>query len=247
MSEAVDVLVDGEVALRYFPYTQQRPTAERATVVGGLDRAVAAALKQLKGWWFSSDDDSFIDALLANGATIARHVVLMSRNITSDDRCTDAGPDGYQIQPIAAPPEQLAALAALAYPLDHVDHASSEEEGEKGFVDLLNGTLVGQYMAGPSGQILDGGELVATCIVNRGADNPPYGGPWVSEIFRHPDPRFAGLGRALMTHAIGELAAAGEETLSLVVTAENPAQRLYETLGFEVKGARRKLLIPGRP
>jgi ribosomal protein S18 acetylase RimI-like enzyme len=61
---------------------------------------------------------------------------------------------------------------------------------------------------------------------------PPYGGPWVTQLFRGPGGR--GAGRALLMRALGIATADGLPALGLAVTHGNPAQRLYEELGFRL-------------
>jgi ribosomal protein S18 acetylase RimI-like enzyme len=90
---------------------------------------------------------------------------------------------------------------------------------------------------------MSAGLLVAACIINRNPDNARSGGPWVSDVFRRPGPRYRGLGRVLLERSIAVLADAGESSLGLVVTDGNPVVRLYEQLGFEHVSSRRKLAI----
>ncbi len=89
--------------------------------------------------------------------------------------------------------------------------------------------------------------VVALALINRMLAEPPAGGPWVSEICRHQNPRYAGLGAALLRQVMAQLAADGESSLSLVVTEGNPARQLYERLGFRYVSSFRKLSVPARP
>ena len=75
-------------------------------------------------------------------------------------------------------------------------------------------------------------------------DNLTGGGPWVSDIFRDPPNQHRGLGQHLLRRAIHALSLAGESTLTLVVSAGNPARSMYERLGFVVLAERYKLALP---
>jgi ribosomal protein S18 acetylase RimI-like enzyme len=73
--------------------------------------------------------------------------------------------------------------------------------------------------------------VAGAVIVTDAGGEAPEGGPWIAELFRHP--AHPGTGRALLVHAMRAAAADGLPTLSLAVTAGNPAERLYRELGFE--------------
>lgn len=75
-----------------------------------------------------------------------------------------------------------------------------------------------------------------------------YGGMWlileeahVTNIAVHPDYRKRGWGRLLMQTLMKEAARLGMERMTLEVRVSNePAIRLYKSLGFEVGGVRKK-------
>jgi ribosomal protein S18 acetylase RimI-like enzyme len=90
----------------------------------------------------------------------------------------------------------------------------------------------------------DSNPVVALTLINRMPGEAPTGGPWVSEICRDPDQRYAGLGASLLCRVMAQLADGGESSLSLVVTDGNPAQQVYERLGFRYIKSFRKLSIP---
>jgi GNAT superfamily N-acetyltransferase len=73
----------------------------------------------------------------------------------------------------------------------------------------------------------------APCWSSTRAADRRFGGPWVAQLFRDPDPALAGLGRALLQCALSRATAAGLPALSLAVSEGNTAVRLYEALGFE--------------
>ncbi len=57
---------------------------------------------------------------------------------------------------------------------------------------------------------------------------------FVMDVAVHPDHRGRGLGRGLLLAAIHALRETGFGLLGLAVTAQNPAVRLYDSLGFQV-------------
>ena len=91
---------------------------------------------------------------------------------------------------------------------------------------------------------VDGPRPFGMVIVNRVPGRAPTGGPWLTDICRHPDPAYTGLGRDLLQGVMRECRDAGEPTMSLAVTDGNPARQLYESLGFTVAASTSKLRLP---
>ncbi len=71
------------------------------------------------------------------------------------------------------------------------------------------------------------GSIQAGIVVTRWRQRP-----FVTFVFTHPRWKGRGHAAALVGAAASVLQNAGETELSLVVTRENPAMRLYERLGF---------------
>jgi len=92
-------------------------------------------------------------------------------------------------------------------------------------------TFAGDYGAPmPEASVLafEGDELVSASIVTRFEE-----APFVAFTMTQLSHKGRGLSRAVMTRSMKVLAGAGESHLDLVVTAGNdPAQRLYSSLGF---------------
>jgi ribosomal-protein-alanine N-acetyltransferase len=61
----------------------------------------------------------------------------------------------------------------------------------------------------------------------------------------HPDCRGRGIGRALLAHGIAQAEERGALTLSLFVSPDNPARRLYESLGFASERVMEDAFGPG--
>ncbi|MFZ0323647.1 MAG: GNAT family N-acetyltransferase [Actinomycetes bacterium] len=254
---AYDVVTDdsGRELLRFVPM-QEIAGADFAEPLVGVDDVVPAVLAAMPGWTLSSSDDALIDALVEAGATQTRH----SHGYTID--LQDPPPDPAWMQPelphgvriLSDIPSDILSdgvslrdqgeLSVRAYPHGHADHDGGDPEHAATMLARLYG---GRYI-GPvldaTGLVLDADRLVGVVIVNRMPGLAPWGGPWVSEIFRDPHPRYARLGAALLRRAMAILASEGESSLSLVVTDGNPARSLYERLGFRYVGSSRKVKLP---
>jgi len=246
--------VDGRPVLRYRFSRQEAPAADEAVPLAPLEVVVPAVLDQLSGWWLTSPDAALTGALLAAGATLVRHSHVYTFPLAGPGGppvpARPQLPPGLTIGPISRSPAELVPLVMAAYPPDHVDHQGGDPAVEEAELRLLlEGELVGPFLAGASAQITadmgsGNGDAVAVVIVNRAAGEAPLGGPWVSQVLRLPGDRWAGLGALALRHALVELAAAGEASLGLAVTEGNPARRVYERLGFRHVSSHRKLAIP---
>jgi GNAT superfamily N-acetyltransferase len=125
------------------------------------------------------------------------------------------------------PDAELEPAWAAAYAPGRVDHVPGEVPSE--FLDaVLSGRAAGPLQ--PYGRVAWADGRVVGAVVMTG-DRPPH--TFVADVFRDPDPRWRGLGEALLRRAIGAAAAAGAPSVALSVTDGNPAERLYAALGFE--------------
>ena len=130
----------------------------------------------------------------------------------------------------APTPEDADALAALMYDayLDTIDDEGESLEEARG--------VVGQLMAGDFGPLLwtvsevteRAGRLASATLLTTW-----QGHPFVAFMLTAPLHQGRGLARAGLLRAINRLAAQGQAVVRLVVTQGNePAERLYERLGF---------------
>ncbi|ASF12208.1 GNAT family N-acetyltransferase [Nocardia brasiliensis] len=117
---------------------------------------------------------------------------------------------------------------SAAYPPGHPDHNEDAFEALDG---LYDGTLMGPLHL-CSTVAWDGHRTVAAVLVQDTEGRPPQGGPWISEAFRYPGTRYAGLGALLLRCVISRAGDAGLTALGLSVTDSNPAKAVYERLGF---------------
>ena len=237
------LLVDGSPVLSYLLFDQGQQTADDALPMADLGVVVREVRAQMAGSWFSSPDDELTDALLADGATVVRHVQVMTCDVSG---AIGPGPArSVPIVPIRGSSAQLAELSVRAYPPGHVDFDTSDAaEAQRPIDAMLGGTLIGSFMESASGMVTEDDRPVAVLVINRMPDHVTGGGPWVTEIFRDPNPAYRGFGTALLDRAIRILRSEGETSLSLAVTAGNPAREVYRRHGFELVASSRKLLIP---
>ena len=242
--------VDGDLVATYRPdAAQDRAAARDVEPVGPVGVVAAHLLVTWAGWYVTTENPQLEAALVAAGATLARHAHTYRWDLASrppDPRWADPRlPDGVTLVPVERPVEELAALSVRAYPPGHPDHHATTVAGAAAELRrLLDGTEVGGFMPAPSRLAIRDGRVVAVALVNRIPGDPASGGPWGTELFREPGPDGAGLGGILLRRALAVLAAAGEASLGLAVTEGNPARSLYERTGFRHTGTSRRLLLP---
>lgn len=128
-----------------------------------------------------------------------------------------------------------------AYPAEHPDYQS----GGEGLIDAYlvpytRGAQLGPLITSASAIALrDGRAYGGILIVDR-----PDEGAWVCDIWRDPDPEYAGTGVRLLLWATSRLH--GFDSLGLVVTVGNDAAlRAYERAGFTRETTSWRLRLPG--
>ena len=205
-------------------------------------------MRELAGWQIATRDPGLAAALRGAGCSAVRHGHVFSRDLVLNPPDPDwLTPDlpGLRLKSLDRPASDLVDVSLAAYPPGHPDAETDDPAVVERLVGaLLTGDSVGPFMA-VSTQVLDGPAVVAVAIINRMPGAPPMGGPWVSEVCRDPDRRYAGLGSVMLRRIMAELSEGSEKSLSLVVTEGNPARRTYERLGFAHVDSFRKLLVPG--
>ncbi|USQ81365.1 GNAT family N-acetyltransferase [Ornithinimicrobium faecis] len=129
--------------------------------------------------------------------------------------------------------DALAAAYLAAYPAGVA--ASDLAEARQEIDDTFQGefgtlrpdaTTVAVHAGQPVGAIL---------VVERSIWDPELDGPFIIDLFVHPDAQGLAVGRALLDHAIHACALAGDATLSLRFgEGTSPAAHaLYERAGFQ--------------
>jgi GNAT superfamily N-acetyltransferase len=215
------------------------------------DRAVPAVLADLAGALLSGDEALGL-ALIAAGATPHRHAHLYSWDLRAKPPPAWEpvhAPAGVRVTDLDRPAADLADAWRAAFPPGHRDHLGGPPppEVERELADKLAGRVLGPLLPCSGLAVAADGRVVAAVIVTDRAGEPPQGGPWVCDLFRHPAPAWAGLGRLLLERALSLGAELGLPALSLVVTDGNPARRLYQTLGFRHVSTTLNVLVPPPP
>lgn len=222
------------------------PIADLARIPDGVTvgPAIAAALAQLPGWLMATEDANLAAAALSAGATRVRHAHLMSA-----PTAPHADAPAIRLVPRADVPirEYLDGWMA-AYPPRHPDHETGSDEeiiarcwtwyDEPPWLDREHRS---------SGLVVADGAVIGGIIVSLRPQPPPYGGPWVHDVWRVPGPSAPGLGYALIDQAMRMLAEDGEAQLGLTVSQDNPARGVYERLGFVEVLQSWTVLLPHTP
>ncbi len=213
--------------------------------------AVPAVLADLPGTLVSGDEALGL-ALLAVGATPRRHAHVYSRDLRAQPPAAwepARTPPGVRITALDRPAADLVDAWHAAFPADHPDHLGGPPPAdvEQELADQIAGRVLGPMLPCSGLAVAGDGRVVAAVIVTDRPGVPPFGGPWVCDLFRHPAREWAGLGRLLLERALSLTAAAGLPALSLAVTDGNPARRLYESLAFRHVSTSLNVLVPPGP
>ncbi|MEV7807235.1 GNAT family protein [Microbispora sp. NPDC088329] len=194
--------------------------------------AAEAITSRLRGWAVSAPIE-LGRTLLERGGRLLRHMTVMQCDLPIARPVEAAAPDGFRVVSCDRAPADIFPAWFAAYPPGHPDHRP--RDGEKALneelVPLLNGEMIGPLLACSVLAVRGGspGEVVGGVIVTD-SDR----GPWVADVFRHPERSPRGLGTVMLSAALARAGADGLPCLGLVVTEGNPARRVYERLGFRV-------------
>jgi GNAT superfamily N-acetyltransferase len=212
-----------------------RPTANQFSLSVAPEDAVAAVVAQLAGWSVAVDEP-FGRLLVNAGGRPRRHAHVLSRDLASDPAPPEwlepPIPPGLRLTPVDRPPTDLAPASFAAYPSDHPDYANipSPDQPEIELDELMSGRLMGPLLPCSGLIVRDDGSVAGAILVNDSDGRPPDGGPWISQLFRHPQAR--GAGAPLLRRALAIATRDGVPAIGLAVTDGNPAKRLYECHGF---------------
>jgi ribosomal protein S18 acetylase RimI-like enzyme len=152
----------------------------------------------------------------------------------------------YEVLPFADVPwEAILPSWKAAYPPGHPDHETGDDQT---LIDVHLRPYVEQGALGPahrsSGVALRSGQVAAGIIISLRPEPAPFGGPWVTEVWRDPAPKYRGVGSLLIRRAMHLLNEDGYVTLGLAVSHSNPARMVYEALGFEQTSESWTLRLP---
>jgi GNAT superfamily N-acetyltransferase len=192
-----------------------------------VERAACAVLADLRGMRIAGDE-ALGRALISAGGRATRHAHLMSHDLAERPEWHE--PPGYRLTDVDRPAADLVDAFRAAYAPGHIDHRDESDEQVLAVLDgYVEGREFGRLLRGSGLAVSPDGAVVGAILIGTLPGDPPLNGPWIIEVFRHPDHR--GVGRALIERA---LAIADVRTLGLMVTEGNPARALYERLGFRL-------------
>lgn len=244
----VENLVDrgGVVVARYVRGTRSgRPCAARLEELGPREDIIEALLAYRPGWVVVGAE-GLGGALAEAGGDWVRHAHQMLRDLRADPPdpawARPRPPHGMRLTEVRigrkAPLAELHDLTVRAYPPGHPDHEPDMSEVDVYTEDLLRDRT--SPLCPASALVRDGDRMAAAILINDGA-----AGPWIGNVMRDPDPRYAGLGALLLRYAMATAAGHGDRTLGLAVSHTNPARRVYERLGFRTLATYATVVMPG--
>ena len=210
-----------------------RPMADLVELLDGVDAgdAVPAMVAAFRGWRVAAPP-VLARELLHAGARPQRHAYVMSRDLRRDpvpaEWLAPALPPGFRLTPVERPAADLAAACAAAYPPGHPDHRP--EPAERELDALMSGRLLGPLLPCSALALAPDGAVAGAVLVNDSDGDPPFGGPWVSQLYRRPEAR--GTGVALLRRALAGATRDGLPAIGLAVTHGNPARARYAEHGF---------------
>ena len=199
------------------------------------EEAAAAVTDQLKGWRVAAEEP-FSRLLLAGGARPLRHAHVMSRDLTRNpapgEWLEPTLPAGVRLTSVDRPAIDLVPAFLAAFPSSHPDYRDirDPEHPEQELEELLSGSLLGPLLRCSALAIAEDGGVVGAILINGKPGDPPFDGPWVAEVFRHPET--PGLGGALLKRALAIATRDRLPAVGLAVTHTNPAIATYAAHGF---------------
>ncbi len=196
------------------------------------ERAVAAAMAELRGWSIASYEP-FGRLLVSAGARVLRHSHAMSRDLTRDPApggwLEPELPAGVRLTAVDRPASDLLPAYRAAFRPDHPDHRG-DHDAEAELDDLLSGRLMGPLLRCSALALAQDNRVIGAILINGRPGDPPLDGPWISNVFRDPSAR--GVGGALLKRALALATRDRLPALGLAVTHTNPALALYAEYGF---------------
>ena len=227
--------VAGRPVLRYVAGTRDgRQLADLAEPLVDDATAADAAVAAFPGWQIATSQRTFATALTTREAILRRHRYVMSGPTAPHaDAPLDPASGIHLIGLHDLSVRELLPTWLAAYPPEHVDH-------EPGTLDEIM-TSCWDHLDDPawrstehrsSAIAVEGDTIVGGIIVDLRPEPVPFGGPWLSDVWRRPDRTHRGLGTWLIARAMRLLHEDSLATLGLSVTHGNPARRVYERLGF---------------
>lgn len=214
-----------------------RRVADLLELVDGVDpqQAVPLVMAELAGWHVGADAP-FGRLLVAAGGRPRRHARAMSRDLVRDPAPPEwlepPLPAGVRLTPVDRPALDLAPACLAAYPREHPDfaHVPPPDRPELELDEIISGRLMGPLLRCSGLAVGEDGAVVAAVLVTGTPGEPPMGGPWIAQLFRHP--AAPGTGGAVLRRALALATRDGLPAIGLAVTDGNPALGVYAAHGF---------------
>lgn len=172
---------------------------------------------------------------MAGGARLKRlaHDMALDLDRESDDEPARL-PEGFRLVGLSDA-AKLAAASAASTPPGHPDRGfwPTLDARLKYWERLLAGELCGPILDATTEVHTISGLMAGAIIVTRTPASTGWqGGGWIPEVFLVPEHQRRSLGTFLVTRAIHQTRRQGEPRIGLTVTDANPAEHLYQRLGF---------------
>ena len=211
-----------------------RTCADLATPKPHLTPSQAAAqvISNRETELISTSHEESARQLINQGCTVKRNAIAMTCNLTNQEFSPAAIHNQTRfVEDIE--PESLFDSWNNAYGPGHPDHVTGEKHEliKEHLTPLLDHSELGPNHRS-SITLLDNETSIAAIIISLREGQPPFGGPWVSEIWVDPDHQGKRIARYLIDQAQLTLQQDGFTSLGLAVTNGNPAKNLYATAGF---------------
>jgi len=202
-----------------------------------------AVVASFGDWQITVDDERVAAALMDLDEVLVRHAHLMTLDLTRRDPMPRAhssarapSDDAITILSLRSDPDRYTNVLMGAYPVGHVDHDAAEllpGGARHTMASYLSGSVIGPMRWDASCEAVYDDDVIGFIVIATSASGRLFpGGPWVTDIAVDPRLHGRGVGRALLTHAIAALVAAGDVRLGLAVSHGNRARDLYARLGF---------------
>lgn len=141
-------------------------------------------------------------------------------------------PNGVVVVGAGRPAEDLVPARLRAFAAGHVDHAPTRAQAAV-LARIVEGREAGPLLDCSRLAVLSAdAAVVGVALVTDAPVIGDDGGPWIADVYRDPDLRWAGLGTTLLCAVLTAAVDDGHDRIGLAVTDGNPARKLYERLGF---------------
>ncbi|AGM07934.1 hypothetical protein AORI_5351 [Amycolatopsis keratiniphila] len=204
-------------------------------------------LREMSGWTVTAPK-AFAEELVRRGARLGRATHRMTCDLSvrrpPAEWANPALPSPLRFESFDRSIDDLLPAWRAAYAPGHPDHRQEYDDDSvlrDRFGMMVAGAAFGA-LSSLSCVVCDSGAVVAGLVLNHVPGKIPWGGPFITDLFRHPS--YPGTGTALLRRTLTRAAASDLRVVGLVVTDTNPALRVYTRHGFEVFDSPVTVTIP---